>query len=740
VAALPLIPAALAAAAVMCAPVHAVDLPSPVRRVPVSPSAAVPVGVAVLEADPLAWLVTQGQDSVRLEAFPIGPTRTVDLNLARTDPLRDARVVVARMERDGTVSERPLEASAAQFWVGQVDGEPGSIAMLSRSPHFTYGYIEASFGTAIVSSGPVGSGLPIVAFTMQDLEPDAIRWAQHACELLEPPAGKADGVVMDGGIAGDDPCRQARIGVETDTELLARFGGNAWAARDYVATLFAAMNLIYVRDLSLHPNLAYLRLWEGDSDPWITTSSGNALGEFRDFWESNMQSVSRAMAHMLSGRGLGGGVAWLSSVCNSFSYAVSGNLGGYFPYPVTDNSGQNWDLMVVAHEMGHNLGAPHTHSENPVADGCGLDPRDCTVAEAGEATIMSYCHLCPGGIANMRMRFHEFSVESMSGHLGGISCNITGETEPPSAMADRWVVIPPVMMDLDVLANDLAFNCESVTIASLVNETGNATLTLVPGGGPEGRDIIRAEVDIAPGQQVRANYRLVDASGWWSPVTPITIDALRLRTPEDPVGDTAGVGAAYYALTNPSVLPDFSILIPYLSTSVPTINFPSTGGAFANSGRAENVGALYTAWLDVPEPGEWRLYTNSDDGSKLWVGDQLVVNNDGLHGMVEVGGTIALARGRHQVTVGFFERGGGAGLIVSWEGPGTAKEVVPGSRWTRGGAVNWADVNRDSTVNALDLAAVLAAWGSTGGGAADANRDGRVTGSDLAVVLAGWTG
>ena len=735
-----LTPAAIAAAAVSCAFARPVELTSPMQRADAPPAVALPDGVALLQGDPLAWLAAQDQPTVRLERVPLGPSRSVDLNLVRADPLRDARVVVARMRADGTVEERQLEGSSAQIWVGHVDGEPGSIAMLSRSPHFTYGYVEASFGTAIISSGPVGSGLPIVAFTMQDLEPDAIRWAEHACQVLVPPQAKRGDGVPEGGVAGDDPCRQARIAIETDTEFLGRFAGNANAARDYVATLFAAMNLIYVRDLSLHPNLVYLRLWEGTTDPWNTTSSGDALGEFRTYWESSMGTVNRAMAHMLSGRGLGGGVAWLGSICNSFSYAVSGNLGGSFPYPVADNSGQNWDLMVVSHEMGHNLGAPHTHSENPIADGCGLDPRDCTVAEAGEATIMSYCHLCPGGIANMRMRFHEFSVESMSGYLGGISCNITGQTEPPSAMPDRWVVIPPVTLDLDVLANDIPFNCESVTIASLVNQSGNAALTLLPGAGPEGRDIIRAEVDIAPGERVLASYRIVDSSGWWSPVTQITIDALLMRTPDNPTGDVAGVTAAYYALANPSVLPDFSTLSPYLTTSVAALNFSSTNGAFANSGRADNVGALFTGWIDIPEAGEWRLFTNSDDGSKLWVGDQLVVNNDGLHGMVEVGGTVALARGRHQVTVGFFERGGGAGLIVSWEGPGTAKEVVPASRWTRGGTVNWADVNRDSIVNALDLAAVLAAWGSATGGQADANRDGRVDGNDLAVVLAGWNG
>jgi hypothetical protein len=735
-----LVLAAFAAALVPFAHAQPSDLPSPLQRAAGPASASLPRGIASLDADHVAWLAAQAQQSVRFEGFPLGATRTADLNLARADPLRNAHVVVARIGADGAISERQLGPSTADVWVGHVEGEPGSIAMIARSPHFTYGYVEASFGTAIISSGPAGSGLPIVSFTMQDLDPDAIRWAEHACQLLVPPEGKAGRDAAEGGVAGSVPCRQARVAIDTDTEFLGRFGGNADAARDYVATLFAAANMIYVRDLSLHPNLAYLRLWEGSTDPWLTGASSDALNEFRDHWQGSMGSVSRTMAHMLSGRGLGGGVAWLSSICNSFSYAVSGNLGGSFPYPVADNSGQNWDLMVFTHEMGHNLGAPHTHSESPIADGCGLNPQDCAVAQAGAGTIMSYCHLCSGGMANMRMQFHEYSVESMATYLSGTSCNITGPAEPPSAMADRWTVIPPVSLDLDVLANDLPFNCESVTIASLVNETGNATLTVIPGGGTDGRDIIRAVVDIAPGQQVRANYRIKDSSGWWSLVTPIRIDALLMRTPENPVGHVPGIAARYYALSDPSVLPDLATLSPYLTTSVSALDFPSTGGNFANSGRSENVGALYTGWIDIPESGEWRLFTDSDDGSKLWIGNQLVVSNDGLHPMVEVGGSIALARGRHEITVGFFERGGGAGLIVSWQGPGTSKQVVPAARWSRGGTVNWADVNRDGAVNAIDLTAVLAAWGTTGAGAADADRDGRVNGNDLTVVLAGWTG
>jgi Dockerin type I domain len=48
------------------------------------------------------------------------------------------------------------------------------------------------------------------------------------------------------------------------------------------------------------------------------------------------------------------------------------------------------------------------------------------------------------------------------------------------------------------------------------------------------------------------------------------------------------------------------------------------------------------------------------------------------------------------------------------------------------------DLNCDGSVNALDLAALLAAWGSSG--PADLNGDGAVNSPDIAFLLSGWTG
>jgi len=120
-----------------------------------------------------------------------------------------------------------------------------------------------------------------------------------------------------------------------------------------------------------------------------------------------MTGEVRSAAHFLSGRALGGGVAYVEALCYpEYDYGLSANLSGFFPYPVENNNAQNWDLMVMAHELGHNFGAPHTHDMSPPVDGCAFG--DCSVVPNG--TIMSYCHLCDGGLANVRMELHTRTV------------------------------------------------------------------------------------------------------------------------------------------------------------------------------------------------------------------------------------------------------------------------------------------------------------------------------------------
>ncbi len=95
--------------------------------------------------------------------------------------------------------------------------------------------------------------------------------------------------------------------------------------------------------------------------------------------------------------------------------------------------------------------------------------------------------------------------------------------------------------------------------------------------------------------------------------------------------------------------------------------------------RAEHFALRYFGYLRVPADGIWRFRLASDDGSRLWIGERLVVDNDGLHGLDERSGLIALRQGYHPVRVEYFQRGGGKGLrLVAERDDGSLRQPVVG--------------------------------------------------------------
>ena len=59
--------------------------------------------------------------------------------------------------------------------------------------------------------------------------------------------------------------------------------------------------------------------------------------------------------------------------------------------------------------------------------------------------------------------------------------------------------------------------------------------------------------------------------------------------------------------------------------------------------------------IEIPEDNTYTFYINSDDGSKLYINNQLLIDNDGQHGQVELSGAIALTAGVHDVKVEYFQ-------------------------------------------------------------------------------------
>jgi DNA-binding beta-propeller fold protein YncE/4-amino-4-deoxy-L-arabinose transferase-like glycosyltransferase len=81
--------------------------------------------------------------------------------------------------------------------------------------------------------------------------------------------------------------------------------------------------------------------------------------------------------------------------------------------------------------------------------------------------------------------------------------------------------------------------------------------------------------------------------------------------------------------------------------------------------------------LYAPTSGRYLFATNSDDGSFLYINDQLVVDNGGRHGDRYVEGPIELQQGFQDIYIRYFQGDGGRKMELWWTPPGGRKEQVP---------------------------------------------------------------
>lgn len=92
---------------------------------------------------------------------------------------------------------------------------------------------------------------------------------------------------------------------------------------------------------------------------------------------------------------------------------------------------------------------------------------------------------------------------------------------------------------------------------------------------------------------------------------------------------------------------------------------------------SDSYALRFSGTLHAPSTGAYTFTTRSDDGSRLYVGDRCVVDNDGDHGATEKDGAIELGAGPHPFCVTYYERGGAHSLEVLWAGPGIERQPIP---------------------------------------------------------------
>ena len=93
--------------------------------------------------------------------------------------------------------------------------------------------------------------------------------------------------------------------------------------------------------------------------------------------------------------------------------------------------------------------------------------------------------------------------------------------------------------------------------------------------------------------------------------------------------------------------------------------------------RTDKFAFEFIGYIKIDKDGIYTFFTDSDDGSMLYIDDEEIVNNDGDHGNVEKNGKAALKKGYHKIKVLYFDSGGGNSLKVSMQPEGGKKEMIP---------------------------------------------------------------
>ncbi len=182
--------------------------------------------------------------------------------------------------------------------------------------------------------------------------------------------------------------------------------------------------------------------------------------------------------------------------------------------------------------------------------------------------------------------------------------------------------------------------------------------------------------NLAAGQTYRFTVKARDITGNQSPESSIVLAP----------AIASGFTYKYYEFTSaPSVLPNFNNLTPVKEgwTAFPDVT---------PRNKDTNFAFMWTGQIYIPVAGNYTFGTNSDDGSKLYIGTyneaNLVVNNDGGHGAQDREGTKNFAApGIYPIVVTFFQGGGGYSWTANsiwWKNTAhgqVSKAAIPASQF-----------------------------------------------------------
>lgn len=285
-------------------------------------------------------------------------TRSNDFELQlRPNDVRASNYHAEEVGADGI--SRPVEMPAVNTYKGNVEGVWASDARFTVKDDQIEGLIvtptESYYLESAQKYSATAQSTDYVVYKASDVRPEITRsCADTLNEKINANAQQLmSSAATDLQPAAFSPFKLAEIATEADFEYTSALGGSA-AANSDILSIMNQIQAIYERDIGLTFTVSFQHTWDTPNDPYNASGDAAAvLREFTNYWNANFAGSRGDVAHMWTGRDLGGaaGVAWTGVVCRSptNSYGIS-DRETMAPFRVG----------IPAHEIGHNFNASHS--------------------------------------------------------------------------------------------------------------------------------------------------------------------------------------------------------------------------------------------------------------------------------------------------------------------------------------------------------------------------------------------
>ncbi len=152
-----------------------------------------------------------------------------------------------------------------------------------------------------------------------------------------------------------------------------------------------------------------------------------------------------------------------------------------------------------------------------------------------------------------------------------------------------------------------------------------------------------------------------------------TVHITTSTTPAPNIGSGTGLSGTYFS--------DMNFANAVVTRTDATVDFDWGTGAPVSGIGADNFSARWSGQVQAQFSETYTFTTLSDDGVRLWVNGQQLINNWTDHSPTENSGSITLVAGeKYDLTMEYFENGGGAVATLSWASPSTAKQIIPSTQ------------------------------------------------------------